>query len=106
MLQIEGQPRKFARDNGRLLATGYTSAMVERAQLRRTAQTLVSIAALALGGLYLLLEYPGYGGALGNPSLESIRAAVLGAYDTMIARPDFSAATTISRSLTSSRSRS
>ncbi|MEO0948288.1 MAG: alpha/beta hydrolase [Cyanobacteria bacterium J06641_5] len=43
---------------------------------------------LTRGFAVLLVEYPGYGGAAGKPSYESIRQAILSAYDEMVARPD------------------
>ncbi len=43
---------------------------------------------LDLNVAVLLLEYPGYGGASGSPSQESIEIAALSAYDKMAARPD------------------
>ena len=43
---------------------------------------------LAQGFAVLLVEYPGYGGAAGHPSYESIRKNILSAYDEMTARPD------------------
>lgn len=43
------------------------------------------------GFAVLLLEYPGYGGAVGSPSEESITAAVLAAYDWAARDPRFDA---------------
>jgi hypothetical protein len=36
----------------------------------------------------LLVEYPGYGRSSGRPSFATIEAAVLGAYDTLVAQPE------------------
>lgn len=46
---------------------------------------------LARGIAVLLVEYPGYGGAAGRPSLQSIRRTMLSAYDTAAALPDIDA---------------
>ncbi len=40
------------------------------------------------GFAILLLEYPGYGGAPGKPSSDSIKASALLAYDRVVERPD------------------
>lgn len=45
-------------------------------------------ALLTRGFMVLLVEYPGYGGATGNPGYDSIERTVLSAYDEMVARPD------------------
>lgn len=36
----------------------------------------------------LLLEFPGYAGATGKPSYQSIKAAILESYDQVVTRPD------------------
>ncbi len=43
---------------------------------------------LAAGVSVLLVEYPGYGGAPGKPSLGSITRAIVAAYDAIASRPD------------------
>lgn len=45
-------------------------------------------APLKRGFAVLIVEYPGYGGAPGDPTFESIRGTILAAYDAMVARPD------------------
>lgn len=43
------------------------------------------------GYVVLLLEFPGYGGAGGEPNQTSIERAVLAAFDTLVARSDIAA---------------
>jgi fermentation-respiration switch protein FrsA (DUF1100 family) len=36
----------------------------------------------------MMVEYPGYGRSTGRPSFQTIEAAMIGAYDTLIAQPE------------------
>jgi len=48
------------------------------------------------GMAVMLVEYPGYAGAQGKPSLETMREMMFDAYDYLAARPEIDASTIIS----------
>lgn len=61
------------------------------------AQWIEDFQALVDAGIAIMLvEYPGYAGAKGKPSLESMRQMMFDAYDYLAARPEIDTATIIS----------